>query len=545
MLFFLLCTCISHAQVLPKYLILFKDKADSPYTLTDPQAYLSEKAIARRHQQHIPVSDSDIPVSKSYLEQLAATGVKISLVTKWLNGAVVEADDEQLEKIRILPFFKAVARERPFNSRGGNRYSRIIRQNDKLEVTEDWDAGSMERQLDILGIPELFQENIKGEGIIIAVLDAGFINVNQIPYFTSLFEENRVIDTWDFVEAGRNVYRSHTHGTQVLSTMAAFEPGSLIGAAPKASYALYRTENNASETPLEEINWLCAAERADSLGADIISSSLGYNYYDDPDDSYTYDDMDGNTSILSQAARWAVRKGILVVNSVGNEGNDAWQYLLTPADVDSVLSVGATSYLLQKAGFSSRGPNASGLLKPDVAAVGQGVVLGSTSVGGGIATGNGTSFSAPQISGFAALLWQKYPALSVMQLADLIRKSGHLAQQPDNELGYGVPDYTKAKQVYESEYLVTGIEPAEKQEWVIYPNPVDDELIISSAVNGGTVTYPESLGLSDVTGRALPVNTLRRAEGATVDVSHLPPGMYFLQIVNKNKEAKVYKVIRK
>jgi len=544
LLVMLLHTGISEASGLPKYLILFKDKGETAFNVSAPEAFLSEKAVNRRKNQHILITESDLPVNSGYLGRVAATGAKISLVTKWLNGVVVEADENQLQSIRLLPFFKSVVRERPINSIGSRGYARAMNPLDKLETTEDWDTGSMTAQLEILGIPSFFNENITGKGILIAVLDAGFIRVNQIPYFSSLFQENRIIDTWDFVNEESDVYKSHTHGTQVLSTLAAFQPGTLVGAAPEAMYALYRTENNESETPLEEVNWLCAAERADSAGVDIITSSLGYNYFDHPDDSYSYEEMDGNTSIISMAARWSIRKGILVINSSGNEGNNGWKYLVTPADVDSVLAVGATNYLLQKAGFSSIGPNAIGTIKPDVAAVGQGTVLGSTSVNGGISTGNGTSFSAPQIAGFAALLWGKYPQLKVMQLAELIRKSGHQAKNPDNELGFGVPDYASAIYVYEQEYLITGKETTNKQNWVVYPNPVDNELFVS--LTREYLYEPESISfrLTDIAGRQLAIDASPQGETIAIDVSRLIPGVYFLFIDNKSIGMAVVKVIK-
>lgn len=536
---------ISEAQELPKYLILFKDKANSTYKITEPEAFLSEKSINRRISQKITITDSDLPVNVAYLNQVSATGAKISLVTKWFNGAVVQANETQLNAIKSLPFFKSVMRDRPINSRGNNSFARIENANEKLETSEEWDIGSMAPQLEILGIPQLFNEGITGEGMTVAVIDAGFLRVNQIPYFNSLLNEYRVIDTWNFVKANTDVYSTHTHGTQVLSTMAAYEPASLIGAAPKASYALYLTEDNSSETPLEELNWLCAAERADSVGVDIINSSLGYSYFDDPADSYAYDDMDGKTSMIAQAARMSVRKGILVVNSVGNEGSNSWKFLITPADVDSVLAVGATNHLLQKAGFSSWGPNADGIIKPDVAAVGQGVVVGSTSVNGGPATSNGTSFSAPQIAGFAALLWQKYPQLTVMQLVDIIKKAGHMSDNPDNSLGYGVPEYLSARHVYEMEYLITGNEEPNEQNWVAYPNPVDNELVIRLTQKYILDNNTASFKLMDSSGRYLQTNSLRKGDQLIFDMRSVLPGLYFLQIDNKSNGVTVLKVLKR
>lgn len=524
------------AQTFPKYLLLFKDKAQSSYSIKHPEEFLTPRAIERRSKQGILLDESDLPVSPTYLSTLTSMGVSVSLVTKWFNGAVIEADSQQLEVIKSLPFVKAIEKDRPLNRRSATQYARIS--DEALEGTTvghahqsvlNLNEGAMHEQLSLLGIPSLTKENIDGHNQSIAVLDAGFSRVNTLGYFAHLFANKQLLDTWDFVSHTPNVYHQHVHGTQVLSTMAAYEEGKMKGTAPAASYALYRTEIGNNETPLEEVTWLCAAERADSVGVDIINSSLGYTTYDYADDNYTYEQMDGHTSIIARAARWAIRKGILVVNSVGNEGNSAWKYVVTPADVDSVLAVGAIDARLMQASFSSIGPNAEGVVKPDVVTLGVGVTIGSTAANASYTTGQGTSFAAPQMAGFAALLWQKYPHLKVMDLVNLLRKAGSQSLQPDNLLGYGLPNYERVKEIYERDYLVTAIASDEADEWIVYPNPVGAEVVIAYPQLPKIV--PVRLSLMTLDGKSHVVDSYYLTdEQLHVATQSLKPGTYLLTI---------------
>ena len=417
------------------YLVLFKDKTGTPHRIDQPDSFLSTRSIQRRMKQHIPVRESDLPVNPEYVTAVRNTGAQILHTTRWFNGVVVNATDEQMETIRSLPFFKEIEKDRALNLPRSS--ARMADKKEKFTSTESIDYGTSRMQLEMLGVPNLHEMGFTGKGLLIGVFDAGFYRANNMNYLRHLFNEGHITDTYDFISRDKNVYDDHTHGLQVLSAMASRLEGQLVGPAFEADYLLYRTENDAIEYPYEEVAWLLAAERADSIGVDLINTSLGYYDFDNPVYNYAYSEMDGRTTIISRAARMAARCGILLVNAAGNEGNNSWRHITAPADVDSVLTVGAVTSAGNRASFSSIGPNAEGLIKPDVVALGSGVRLGASS--GGITTSQGTSFASPLIASFAALLWQKFPEKTAQELADYIRSLGSKADNPDNELGYGLP----------------------------------------------------------------------------------------------------------
>ncbi|GAB2797372.1 S8 family serine peptidase [Rhabdobacter roseus] len=522
------------AQVAPRYLVRLADKANSPYSIQNPTAFLSERALARRQRQNIAVTESDLPVNPAYLQALRQTGAKVLYSSRWFNAALVEATDAQLAAIRNLPFYRSIEHGLPLanlNAQPTRGLARLGAVSQKLGTLETIDHGQMRNQLALLGVPAFQETGYRGQGMLIAVFDAGFLRANQVGYLRHLYNDQKVLDTHDYIGRDGDVYNDHNHGLNVLSTIAANQPGSLVGAAFEASFALYRTENEYSESPYEEVTWLLAAERADSLGADIINTSLGYNVFegefDTPAYNYTYANMDGQTTIVSRAARWAARKGILVVCSAGNEGNDAWRYITAPADVDSVVSVGATYLDRSIAPFSSIGPTANGLLKPDVAAVGAGVVVGNQVGQGGISTSNGTSFSAPQIAGMAAILWQAYPFLTAQQVRDVLRKSGHQASRPDNFLGYGVPNLATAQQIIQAEYGPLGQPSNSTIPTLLYPNPTTDELLLSL----GSFFPGERVEFRILHPSGTLVSTSLQTIGPTVviPVRYLSAGLYLLR----------------
>jgi hypothetical protein len=278
----------------------------------------------------------------------------------------------------------------------------------------------------------------------IAMLDNGFNNYTSSSFeaFDSVNANNQVLGTWDFVAREQNVSNDGSHGMSCFSTIAANIPGQFVGKAPQANFWLYQTEDNTSEYPIEEFNWACGAEKADSSGADIISSSLGYTTFDNASLNHTYADIDGNTTTAAIAADLAAKKGVLVFIANGNFGASAWHYLSTPADGDSVIGVGAVSASGDVGGFSSYGPSSDGQIKPDVASVGVAAVL---ETGGGIVgSGNGTSFACPNMAGLGTCLWQGFPELNNMQIRSALWQSGSRANMPDDRMGYGIPDMKKA-----------------------------------------------------------------------------------------------------
>lgn len=434
-----------------KRLIYFADKANTPYTTLEPLQFLSPKAVDRRKRQKISVTPRDLPVNPAYVAALQEAGATVWYTSRWFNAAVVQCTDEQLQALQELPFvLRAQSLNRVASPAGTSTQGTALQSIAAASATSNapyWpalnpaDYGPAFHQADMLGADELHADGYTGAGMTIAVLDAGFPGVPTIAAFAHLFERNQLSGTFDFVRKQEDVFTADAHGTSVLSTMAAYAPGSMVGTAYGANYLLLRTEDAATEHNIEEINWLLAAEFADSAGADVINSSLGYTLFDAPSQSYTYQDMDGNTSLISRAADFAAATGMLVVTSAGNEGNKSWQYVSAPADADSVLAVGAVDSLGVKASFSSFGPTADGRIKPDVSAMGQAVYF--ILPNGSLARGNGTSFSGPIVAGFAATVWQANPFRTNMELIELLRQSGSNATNPDNSIGYGIPNYRR------------------------------------------------------------------------------------------------------
>ncbi|QRR01756.1 S8 family peptidase [Dyadobacter sandarakinus] len=526
------------AQSNPRYLILFKDKKNSPYSIEKPAEYLSQRAISRRNRQGIALTTADLPVNPAYVDAVRKTGAMVIYTSRWFNGTLVEASDSQLKAIKELSFYKGTELNLPvanltMPSEGVLRSAAVTH---KFGTTEDIDYGNARAQLALMQVPVLHQRGFEGQGMIIAVLDNGFVNGNTVGYLKALRDENRIADTHDFVARDGDVYNDGSHGLNVLSTMAAYDPGRMVGGAFKASYALYRTENDDIEAPYEEITWLLAAERADSLGADVINSSLGYNTFEGPFNNaaynHTYADMDGKTTIISRAARYASRTGMVVVTAAGNEGGNSWRYITAPADVDSVLTVGASTYDRSYASLSSVGPNAAGQQKPDVAAVGVGAIIGGIS--GNVSSGNGTSFASPLVAGLAAILWQAHPELTAQQLIYALKHSGHQADRPDNFLGYGVPDVVRAETIIEEQFTPLGTEPEIIGQMALSPNPTQKE--ISIAVPAALAGKQASFSLFSVSGAKYWSAARRLQTKEMIAIADLPSGIYLLHVMVENQE---------
>ncbi len=448
-----------------RYIIYFQDKADSKFNVSEPEHYLSQRSIERRLDQGVIIDEYDLPVNESYVSALAEIGIKSTYTSRWLNAAIVEADNSDVEKIDLefVKSFELIARGHRLSERPSD-YEFSFSSKQPLIASKD---GAF--QLESLGLDEIIEDGYTGLGVLIAILDAGFNQVNKSVMFEHLFENNRVIDSKDFVRNELDPFAYDDHGTNVLSCIAA-KHKHLTGSASDASFALYVTEDSESEYRIEEINWLLAAERADSVGADIISSSLGYNTFDDKSMDYDYDDTDGNSTIISKAAQFAIDRGILVINSAGNEGrNKQWPYVIFPSDVADVLVVGAVNEDLKYASFSSVGPTIDKRIKPDVVALGRNVTLYLDN--NRVDKRSGTSYSTPLITGFAASLWQKYPQLSNIELRNLIVASGSDFEKPNNKTGYGIPHYERVGDKEISMFDVM------TNEVIVFPNPFNSNNI--------------------------------------------------------------------
>ncbi len=444
-----------------KYLVLLKDKTGTPFETSKPAAFLSQRAIQRRVNQGISIQARDLPLSPSYLQQIKATGAKIWYSSKWLNAVMIESDLATLKKVQALPFVRGLDGNYALN----DVQIKSIRSG-KMESTASPESyGNSLAQISMLGADKMHENGFRGEGMMIAVFDGGFLGADKAPFFKHIYDEKRLVSTFDFVNNRNYVYDDASHGTSVWSAIGAYSPGSLIGTAFKASFVLCKTEDDYSETRTEEANWLIAAEYADSLGVDVINSSLGYYDFDDPATNYTYLQMNGRSTLITRAADWCAGVGMIVVSAAGNEGSKPWKYISAPADADSILAIGAVDKNKNPASFTSRGPSADGRVKPDVAAVGLATTVGGAS--GIVGAGNGTSFASPLIAGLVASFWQAFPYLTNMQVMDYIRKSGSKYASPDTYVGYGIPDFARA---------VSLVPPRVSDGKVLlYPNPSSEQ----------------------------------------------------------------------
>ncbi|WP_299708595.1 S8 family serine peptidase [uncultured Pontibacter sp.] len=505
-----------------KHLIYFTDKAESPYSLEQPELYLSSKALERRKRQGIAVTPRDFPVNPNYITALKERGATVLFTSRWFNAAVVQCSPEKLAELQSLTFVRSSQNlNRVVTPAAGKKGTQ---ENDSMRLAKAaFDAayyGPAFHQSNMLGVPEMHAAGYKGEGMTIAVFDAGFPGVNSIGAFTHLFQNEQLKGTFDFVGRKQDVFGHNQHGTSVLSTMAAYEPGLLVGTAPKASYYLFRTEDAATEHNIEEVNWLLAAEFADSAGVDIINSSLGYTVFDDPSYSYSYSELNGNTSIVTRAADFAAATGMLVVTSAGNEGNKAWRYISAPADADSVLTVGAVDSLANHAIFSSFGPTGDNRIKPDVVAMGQMVYVLSSS--GRLGRSNGTSFSGPIMAGMVACLWQANQELTNMELLQLIRQSGSHYNNPNNSIGYGVPNFNR---------IVTSLtDPLHAG--IVITNPVGNEPILL-VMDESWIKEHALAQVYDATGKLVHSQLLvanNRRHALSLKPSRLSKGVYLCKV---------------
>lgn len=435
-----------------KLLIYLKDKNDNRYSLDKPAEFLSEKSLQRRKKYNIALQTGDLPLSEKYLDQLKAKGIGIWFASRWLNAVCIEASNEQLQEVLQLPFVKPryelLISRKTNKSNKENQAMMEFQPNQRkperkpLLISGTSDYGRALNQIQMLKVQEMHRMGFRGERMQIAIFDAGFYNADKISYFKHLVSNNKILGTYNFVDKNTEVFKNSDHGTKVLSALASYQPGEIIGTAPEASFYLFRTEDSGSEYRIEEFNWLIAAEKADSLGVDIITSSLGYNTFDDASMNYKYEMMDGDTPLSTKAADLAAARGILVVTSAGNEGDNAWQFIGAPADADSVLTVGAVDQKSAYAYFSSKGPTSDKRIKPDVSAMG--VNTSVVSGYGEVVNSNGTSFSTPLVCGLAAGLWEAHPELTNMEIIEALQKSSDLAKDPNPLTGYGIPDFLKA-----------------------------------------------------------------------------------------------------
>lgn len=438
----LACTLQLSAQKTYKYRINLRDKAETTYSLNDPQAYLSERALKRRIKQALPIDSTDLPVCQNYINAITDKGAELVTQSKWNNTVVVQLSDTSLiDKITTLPFVIAARKvwtaPDSIPARNPERKKEVT---NKVKKGDNY-YGDAYRQISVHHGDSLHAAGFRGEGMQIAVIDAGFYNADEI----SVFKKMNLLGTRDFVNPHSDIYAENYHGMKVLSCIAANKPHVLVGTAPEASYWLLRSEDNDTEQPVEEDYWAAALEFADSVGVDVVNTSLGYYEFDDKTMNYRYQDLDGHYSLMSNSASMAADKGLVLVCSAGNSGRGVWKKITPPADAENILTVGAVNRDLINADFSSVGNTTDGRIKPDVMAVG--VSSAVTGNDGTISHANGTSFASPTFCGLVACFWQAAPWLTAKQVIKAVQNTGDRKNNPDNIFGYGVPDIWKAYQL--------------------------------------------------------------------------------------------------
>ncbi len=498
------------------YRVFLRDKGPlntNEFTLSD---LFSERAVERRQKSGSPLPDfRDIPVNKEYLDQISLQGFRLHCTSRWMNTALFKTvNSSDIDGLLNLPFVRDVK-----IVKNPGVKSKVA---DKLFFSTYADElPAYERPLSMLNGNVVHDSGFTGKGVLIAVLDGGFLNADKISSLGELRERNGINGTYDFVTNRSFVYDYHNHGTAVLSVLSGVLPGLIAGMSPGADYLLFRTEDVQSEFPAEEDYWIAGAELADSLGADIISSSLGYFTFDDPKLNYKYPDMDGNTTFITRAADIAVSKGILVVCSAGNERNSDWMHIIAPSDGDSVLAVGAVNSINYISDFSSAGPSYDRRIKPDVVAQGVSVPVQTESLAG---RSNGTSFSCPIISGMCACVMQAVPQATSYDILSAIPSVSDRYLTPDSLYGYGIPDFVK---------LISGLQ--EKlvkkpiNESIVSPNPFSDNLTVTFRQPPGSLT----IEIFSSSGRLITKREYRYNISRSLQIDglgNMDRGIYFIRL---------------
>ncbi len=541
-----------------RYIVHLKDKKGTAFSISNPSAYLSARALARRARYKISIDSADLPVSAAYLDSIKMVpNVAVLNISKWLNQVCIKTTDAAaIAKINGFSFVKntdavALRQVQPLpaaqsKTDGFHQQLVPVAANDfntafrMAGMADTYNYGTNAGQVTIHEGEYLHNLGFHGEGMVIAVLDGGFFNYKSSIAFDSIRLQNQVLGEWDFVANEQSVNEDNSHGAMCLSVMAANRPGKMIGTAPKAKYWLFRTEDVNSEYPVEEENWVAAAEFADSAGVDMITSSLGYSDFDDHSFDHSYAQRNGKTAMVSIGANIAVKKGILVTSSAGNSGNSSsdLKYVICPADADSVLTVGATNVSGVMASFSSWGPNGAGKLKPNVVSVGQSAVVANPSTGEP-AFANGTSFSNPNMCGLVACLWQAFPEFSNMEIINALQRSASRYSNPDFRFGYGIPNMRMAYLDLQQQRKLKNLQTVLGDNWIkAYPVPFNNQLdvLIKAPITGHS-----SLRLVDMNGKTIEVKNTELQEGGLYTVNFdrirfIFKGIYTIQYSDgKNK----------
>lgn len=516
--------------------VSFNNKNNSTYSLSAPEAFLSARAIERRTAFNVPIDSTDLPVNQTYVLQVVALGTVVNNRSKWLNSITVHMTDSTIaQQIRTLPFVKKAEYT-------GKRAASVgVRQNAKFAAENPINYGTANNQIEQMKGKFIHGLGYTGAGVVVAVLDAGFRNVNTNPGFDSLRLQGRLLGTKDFAVPGNNVYNEDPHGANVLSIMTGRFAGTspYAGTAPHASYWLIRTEYAASEYMNEVDFWVSGIEFADSVGAEVVNSSLGYTTFDDPSMNYTYSQLNGNVSRASIAAGMAANKGILVCTSAGNAGSSAWKFIGAPADAHNIFAVGSNDANGLPSSFTSFGPSADGRTKPEISAQGSLTALINSS--GTRTQGNGTSYSSPAFAGMLASFLQYYKTqsttLSVATIRDAVIQSASLYNSPTARLGHGIPNFETAYGLLNAQLTA------------VTPTKLGDFALVRQSHNKLIVTLPHeastqaTLQILSVHGKLLHSQALH-AQHNNISTTTLNPGLYILRLLSSNGHEQVTKFVK-
>jgi len=515
-------------------LIFFSDKENVQASINNPISILTQDALDRKALHNVSIDARDVPVNENYIAQVKAQpGITVWAKSKWMNCVYVQGTESNVEALLSLPFVSSIE----WADKDKNLPIPDFSINNKLEIENSnnrivYNYGAATNQVEMIAADFLHQEDFTGEGMVIAMMDSGFPNFQTNPAFSHVINDGRLLGTFDFFSRTPDVTGTGSHGIITVSDIVGLLDNQFVGTAPNASFYLFRTEYGPEENPREEAWWVEALERADSLGVDIVNTSLGYQDYDNPNYDHSYEDLDGQTTIAARGANIAFEKGMLLVTSGGNDGNN-FGTVGTPADAIGILSIGAVDSDGLYADFSSRGPTVDGRVKPDVMA--QGRLAAYVDSSGNVDFGSGTSLSSPIISGAVACLWQSRPGTPNGQLMQIIRESAHLFDNPSDQMGYGIPNFQDA---YIALQELSIKDQLLQENFAIYPNPVSDIINISfpEFVSNATIELYNVLG----------VKVLQQHISATnskLNVANLNAGIYILTIASEgvNNSFKVIK----
>ncbi len=516
-------------------LVFFADKLDVAISIANPISIMTQEAIDRKALQNTPIDERDVPVNEDYVTQIKnASGITVYSKSKWMNSVYVRGSQANVEDLLNLSFVTSVEfmdRSLNFGSTSGPTPDKFAIENQQSRIVYNYGAAA--NQTTMLAVDYLHEQDFTGSGMIVGVLDAGFPTVNTNPGFAEIINEGRLLGTYDFEARQVGVDGTSSHGTNTSSDIGGFLDGQFVGTAPEASFYLFVTEYTPSENPVEEAWWVEALERSDSLGVDVINTSLSYRDFDNSAYNYTFEYLDGRSTIAARGANHAFDKGMLLVNSAGNGGNSSFPTVGTPADALGVLTIGAVDSGGNYVDFSSIGPTVDGRIKPDVMAQGQSSAVINTD--GTVGFSSGTSFSSPILAGAVASLWQARPEAPNYAVMQVIRESAHLFNNPTDEMGYGIPNFEDAYNAL----ITLGIEDQLRTEqFALYPNPVKSNVNIS---------FPEGVTqanfiIYNVIGKEV-FNATIYSDNNSVDISQLTSGMY-IAIIESNNKTNSFKLIK-